>query len=110
MTVLGQLSLKDPPSNRLTRQNHTSESRKNLAGHRTKSTELRPAVVFSPTVFTELVHEQDFEVRLEYVQSVKKNGTRLESPLDFVSGISRPQKRDQTLKYNEKYFGLFENF
>ena len=31
-------------------------------------------------------------------------------PLDFVSGISRPQKRDQTEKYNEKYFGLFEKF
>ena len=44
---------------------------------------------------------------LEYVQSVKKNRTRREPPLDFVSGISRPQKRDQTLKYNEKYFGFF---
>ena len=54
--------------------------------------------------------EQDFEVRLEYVQSVKKNKIRLESPLDFVSSISRPQERDQTLKYNEKYFGLFLNF
>ena len=31
------------------------------------------------------------------------------SPLDFVCGISRPQKRDQTEKYNED-FGLFENF
>ena len=27
-----------------------------------------------------------------------------------LSGISRPQKRDQTEKYNEKYFGLFEKF
>ena len=49
-------------------------------------------------------------VSLESVQIFNKIGTRREPPLDFVSGISRPQKRDQTLKYNEKYFGLFGNF
>jgi hypothetical protein len=46
----------------------------------------------------------------EYVQSVKKNKDRLESPRKYVSGISRPQKRDQTEKYNGKYFGLFPKF
>ena len=56
------------------------------------------------------LHEQDFEVRLEYVQSVKKNEIRLESPLDFVSGISRPQKRDQTLKYNENILDFLKIF
>jgi hypothetical protein len=45
----------------------------------------------------------------EYVQSVKKKN-RLESPRKYVSGISRPQKRDQTEKYNGKYLGLFPKF
>ena len=52
------------------------------------------------------IREQDFEVRLESVQIRKKIGIRLEPPLNFVSGISRPQKRDQTDVYNEKYFDL----
>ena len=49
-------------------------------------------------------------VSLESVRIFNKIGIRRESPLDFVSCISRPQKRDQTKKNNEKYFGLFEKF
>ena len=70
-------------------------------------------LLFSKLLFTALTHEQDFEVHPGFpgiCTICQKNENRLESPLDFVSGISRPQKRDQTEKYNGKYFGLFPIF
>ena len=45
------------------------------------------------------------------ISDFEKNGTmQIRMSLRRLSGISRPQKRDQTEKYNDKYFGLFAKF
>ena len=54
--------------------------------------------------------EQDFEVGLRSVKFRKKKGISQEIRPKHLPGIYRPQKRDQTEIYNEKYFERVPKF